>query len=653
MTAPNAGDLAHQVLIDSQPGVGTSIRSSSLGSPAEEGFWLAALRDRAHFVTAPGLYRPRHALSFVLLRSGGSAIVRRFASGGVRALVDRRSTLTTEMALGLDTWPGWSAPSTHLAPVAAADLRAYAEKARTDLRGRASALRGSIVTVVASLLDDWTAPVTIVGFPEPDRVPIIWAVREIGRQQRQRRAAREWAFSTYELSTAEPAGGLPFEVVFLPARPNDADGRRIVDLSRFAAMIAGRQTATSARAVTLVNDLLGPPAESSAVEDRRETSREREPADAATGPISRVTTTERARGRVLRSVRCPTCADTFPWMDDGQVWVYDKGKSEFDVLDVAKWEPVKRADVLRRGYRICPNPSGDTPEHYLPATYAEFADPLVIGLVGLTLAGKTHLLTAMIREAYGGGLQPYGLRTTALDFLRHEAFTREYVEPLTRGDELPGTRDGFIDARDTMLLRGPAGARPVTFFDIAGEELVNLDAHSPASRFLLAVNAVIFVLAPKEDGQAPSSGSSENVAFDQAMERIGTANAASLTADGIPAAIVLTKADQLRYLPPADRWLRRGTEERLDARRIRAESRDVFAYLHQHGSSAALNPFTAFPRCTLHFASASGRDATATADRERRFERGVQPVRVLEPLIAILAMTGVLTGPEAEKVGAP
>jgi hypothetical protein len=189
----------------------------------------------------------------------------------------------------------------------------------------------------------------------------------------------------------------------------------------------------------------------------------------------------------------------------------------------------------------------------------------------------------------------------------------------------------------------------VTFFDIAGEELVNLDAQSPASRFLLSVNAVIFVVAPTDGSPAARDGSGENVAFDLAMERISATRAGR----EIAAAIVLTKADRLRYVPPVDRWLRRSAERRLDARRIRAESRDVFAYLYENESSATLNPYESFPRCTLHFASASGRDATVDSGQGRRFERGIRPARVLEPLVAILAMTGVLTGPEAEKVGAP
>ena len=47
---------------------------------------------------------------------------------------------------------------------------------------------------------------------------------------------------------------------------------------------------------------------------------------------------------------------------------------------------------------------------------------------------------------------------------------------------------------------------------------------------------------------------------------------------------------------------------------------------------------------------ASGGDA---AESEGLFPRGTRPLRVLQPLVAILAMTGVISGPGAEGVGQP
>ncbi|WP_214406130.1 hypothetical protein [Pseudonocardia lacus] len=468
---------------------------------------------------------------------------------------------------------------------------------------------------------------------------IIWALREAGRRERERRAMRQWSFSTYELSDTDPVGALAFEVVFLPAKPDSDGGRRVVDLSPFARQDrVGPKVA--ARAEALLDWLLGAaPAGSDS--------------DAAEGRLAgwspalnpEPPPVESTQRRFVRAVRCPTCADEFDWFEDGTVFLFDETTSRYESAGIGSWEPVKQADARRRGYRRCPNPSADTPEHYLPATYADYEDPLVIGLVGMSLSGKTHLLTAMLREVYRGGLQPFGLRHAALDFRRHQAFRRGFIERLERGEALPGTGSEVVDAMDAVILRGPGGPRPITFFDVAGEDLVRHDVHGKAARFLLAVNAVIFVHAPED--RPTRGGFGENEAFDLAVERIVAARGGAPVA----AAIALTKSDRLRYVPPADRWLRK-EQSHLSATDMRAESRDVFAYLHHSGTTAALNPFPEFPRCTLHFVSASGRDASS-AGASSRFAGGIRPARVLQPLIAILAMTGVLTGPEAEKVGAP
>ncbi|MET9225518.1 hypothetical protein [Lentzea sp. NPDC003310] len=350
-----------------------------------------------------------------------------------------------------------------------------------------------------------------------------------------------------------------------------------------------------------------------------------------------------------RTTRCPICADEFAWPNEPEVWLFNPGDGRYELFDISTVSPVKQADLIRNGYRRCPNPSADMVEHFLPASFGHHGDPLVIGLVGAPSSGKTHLLTAMIRQAFLNGLAAYGITVTALDFRRHVHFRDQYITPLERGDGLAGTGTGVIEAADILLLRGPTGERPLIFFDVSGEDLRSTDARNRATRFLLGVDAVIFVHAsadPAEKGL--SSVDSENRSFELAIER--------LRDRVLPAAIAVTKSDRLRYVAPADRWLHRGEEQVLNAARIRAESRDVYAYLHHVGSGASLRPFEAFSRCTLHFTSASGGDALPKqADKEfpKYFPRGFRPSRVLEPLISILAMTGVIAGQEAERVGMP
>lgn len=349
-------------------------------------------------------------------------------------------------------------------------------------------------------------------------------------------------------------------------------------------------------------------------------------------------------------VRCPVCADEFPWSPTPTIYLYNEENAAYEPEDISRMPPIRQAQMRVTGYRKCPHPSRDMAEHFLPATYFDYRDPLVVGLIGASSAGKTHLLTAMIREAHRDGLRPYGVQISALDFRRHDAFQNLYVKPLEAGAALPGTRHGVTEAADILLVRGPDGqTRPISFFDVAGEDLESTQALNPATRFLAAANAVIFVHG-LEDTPDPDGAASRDTSwsFELAIERLKGVEGA----DRIPAAVAVTKADRLRYVPPVDRWLRHRDEHGLDAARLRAESRDVYAFLHHSKAYGSLRPWSAFRRCTLHFVSASGGDAIRTGTTTpARFVRGIHPLNVLQPLVAILAMSDMILGPEAGRVG--
>ena len=78
------------------------------------------------------------------------------------------------------------------------------------------------------------------------------------------------------------------------------------------------------------------------------------------------------------------------------------------------------------------------------------------------------------------------------------------------------------------------------------------------------------------------------------------------------------------------------------------ESADVYAYLDARNALAMAEPYEVCDKATLHVASPTGGADTGEGGV---YPRGVTPRRVLRPLVAMLAMTGVLTGPEAERVG--
>lgn len=346
------------------------------------------------------------------------------------------------------------------------------------------------------------------------------------------------------------------------------------------------------------------------------------------------------------TVRCPVCLDRFEWRED-ELWMTTDEAGRYELVDLgAVNDPVKRRDMRRSCYQRCPNPSGDTEPHHLPASYLDYGPPLVVGLVGRSGSGKTHLLTAMIAELERGGLQGCDVSARAMDLQLHQRFEAEHLRKLERAEELAGTRDGLSGFANVMTLATSAGTRPVTFFDIAGEDFLREGNLGRTARFVIGVDALLFVETPEHAlgirNHEPESTEGTNKAFQNVIGRLDDLGVLADT----PAALVLNKSDRLRYLPPVDRWIRRDDDGVLDAGVLLEESRDVYGFLHQHGAHSSLAPFHRFPRCTLHFASATGAEPV-----DRKFVRGVRPMRVLRPLIALLAMTGVLTGAEARKVG--
>jgi hypothetical protein len=341
-------------------------------------------------------------------------------------------------------------------------------------------------------------------------------------------------------------------------------------------------------------------------------------------------------------VRCPICQDSYPWQESDQLWLYDTGQQRYDRAVTVGLDAVKEENLLRRAYRRCPNPSADSAEHFLPANYHAFDPPLVVALVGRPTAGKTHLLAAMISELVEqDGLSRFGLTVEPLDLHRHAGYHRTVLQNAERGAQLPGTGENLTDPAEILLVRAQNSTRPVVFFDVAGEDLEAVGDGDKLARFLIGTSAVIFV-----HGLEPAPERIGNRAFEMSLTRLRVQQDFA----GLPAAIVATKADRLRYLPPVSRWLRRrrSSLSTVDATAILEESRDVYAFLRSRGERAVLAPFDAFDRCTLHFASASGSEA---AQGGGGFVRGFAPVRVLEPLIAILAMAGMIGGDQAPLVG--
>ncbi|MFF6978914.1 hypothetical protein ACFZAV_14470 [Streptomyces sp. NPDC008343] len=361
-------------------------------------------------------------------------------------------------------------------------------------------------------------------------------------------------------------------------------------------------------------------------------------------------------GRGDGEVLCPYCLETIQ-LDLTKLFVTDS-RMQYKPLDLAGiTNPVRRADIMRGAVQKC-TADPDFPEHFIPVPYLTYGRPLTVAMVGQSSTGKSHLLTQMIAAITDGGLEPYGLKWQSVNPEQHARFVRERVQPLRNGKVLDHTAalglDDFARFVESLLITDARGqVRPVAFFDLGGEDLVRTDA---ALRFLLGVDALVFVVDPALALPLPQ--------LDHARERWGV----EVNRDGdlafgtvldrlpkngpyvdVPAAMVLGKADLLRFQPPVDRWLTRPPAGSLDPALMREESRDVHGLLRRHAGQAWLRPFDAIRRCTLHIASATGGQ-----EDQGRYPAGAGPRRVLEPLVALLAMHGLIQvpgGAEALVVG--
>lgn len=340
---------------------------------------------------------------------------------------------------------------------------------------------------------------------------------------------------------------------------------------------------------------------------------------------------------------CPYCLELVSF-DERQLFVRDD-RQQYAPLDLSRQtSALRRSDALRSAYQRCRN-THEVPPHYIPVPYLTNGDPLTVAMVGDSATGKTHLLTQMIAEITDGGLERYGVSWQSVNPQDHDLFMNERVHRLRSGEMLDHTAStSFASFTEALLLSGPDGTtRPIAFFDLGGEDLKRTDA---LLRFMLGVDALIFVVDPlravalpqldelrTELGLTLSRGG--DPAFQTVLDRLPRTG----PYHGVAACVVINKCDLLRFEPPVDRWLTEPAPTQVSAARFREESRDAYAFLGHHAGPAWVRPFDSVLRCTLHFASATGRH-----DQQGAFVHGTSPRRVLQPLVSVLAMCGLLAG---------
>jgi hypothetical protein len=338
-------------------------------------------------------------------------------------------------------------------------------------------------------------------------------------------------------------------------------------------------------------------------------------------------------------IQCPICLHELDWPAADLVVVDGDGNAVPWTAGPGKSVEGERLERMGR-HRMC---QGSGAPHMLPDDFGLYEHRVTIGLVGDTGAGKTHLLAAMIGHLERGiRLSEIGLSVQGLDRALHAAFMRDRVVPfLDRHQQLKGTDRGVAFADALLVTNHRTGLRiPVTFFDVAGEQLRDTD---PASvPFLGAVNALIFVVDPahiRGTGIRGARRSEGDAAFDNALHVVRQAHGATGEPFlDIPSATVVAKSDLLRGDATVDRWLTlSGHEEEHNLATVEQESADVYAYLYTHSAERWLEPAAQCADSTLHFTSAAG-----FAPVGDTFPRPPRPRRVLKPLLSLLAMRGVL-----------
>ncbi|SNT60402.1 hypothetical protein SAMN05443665_10579 [Actinomadura meyerae] len=339
----------------------------------------------------------------------------------------------------------------------------------------------------------------------------------------------------------------------------------------------------------------------------------------------------RSAGRGREQVSCPICLGRLDW-GELPLYTFDQNLAQYVELTVPRGTNAEqRARLMRTAAVRCPNPGGTTGVHYLPAGYGQYGSPAVYGFIGGTTSGKTHLAAAMVAEIERGALGEYGLTAQPVDLDRHQAFLRDMVHPLfSEASWLAPTREGEVAFADAFVLSGAGRPRAMALFDVAGGELSNV---GDAKRFLDIADGLIFVADPKRF----TPGSLGDPAFNTVLSLLRSTGRLSK----VSAAIVLNKADLYKFDDPVAHWLSRDAPV-LDAAEVLEESADVFGYLHQRDAGAWTRPYQECERATLHVVSATGTDA---------IERGARPLRVLRPLVALMAMTGLLASADAQDVG--
>ncbi|KUP96126.1 hypothetical protein [Thermobifida cellulosilytica] len=295
--------------------------------------------------------------------------------------------------------------------------------------------------------------------------------------------------------------------------------------------------------------------------------------------------------------------------------------------------------------------------HYLPYEYCQIRRTLNIGLIGTTRSGKSHLLAAMLyrlREEERR-LARLGVHVEPFAEMWEHYMQREdiagFLAPDRRTALRRTNRTDPVEFRMAYTVTSTWNGEPtdcvVSFFDVAGELFLDAKARRRL-QFIYGLDAYIFVADSQAlygwDGKR--RGLLHRSGFDEVINQIlqnerHMAHATKQRRETFlpkPAVVVLAKADLLLAQNEywTSRWLERDDDFELET--VDEESEDVYVYCATNGAREWLKPVSAFEDATLHFTSATGCEERDGHYNKRKFRH----MRVLRPLLALFAMTGII-----------
>lgn len=319
-----------------------------------------------------------------------------------------------------------------------------------------------------------------------------------------------------------------------------------------------------------------------------------------------------------------------------------------DVPPVSAYRHLRWEDLPARACYECGTP--------LPDEIGE-REVLKIGIVGTLGAGKTHFLTALLREAgHEQGLRKWGIGEFELDETSSDVYQSKYESFWHDCQVLESTN--MAEAAEVVFkplivrVTFPLGKKVLLYFyDIDGETLANRGLRARHARYLRRPYGLIFLIDPVMIEAIRSRLPADGPDY-QRFDRQANLVKACLTdlapdlAGRTPVAIALSKSDLvLAATDPAMRFTFGNPPDPADSvearvaemAQIHQEVRSVLGSAGERDLLAAADRLGARAPVTFHAVAPIGTEPRLSPDGATRIATEVRPLRCLDPLIALLA----------------